>query len=547
MLNYNLKTKYYHSFSQDEVLKDYPRPQFVRDSYLNLNGVWQLGIANKKDTDIVFDKEIVVPYVIESALSGLRLDLQKDEVLWYRKVFNIPKDMLLDHIILHLDGVFQICDIYLNGVFIKHSNNPYQKIEIEISHLIKDENVLVVKVENKPDYRFAVSKEGHKRGGMWYTKTTGIYKTVWLESYLEEGIKNIKLETDIEGFIYGSISANTNKNTITIMHMGEVIQTKQIENDFVLQINEPKLWSPDEPNLYDVIIDNGYERVRSYVSFREIKIHNKKIYLNGNETFINGVLNQSYFSDGIFTPANYHIFKDDIMLAKQKGFNAIRMHIKREADIFYYYCDKYGMLVMQDFPNIGSWNFMKHALLPTIFKHLPFGSGKVKKETKLAFLESNMEMIDELSGFACIFYYTIFNEGWGQFEAKEMYKLFKDEYPQYIFDTTSGWFDKKATDTKSIHNYFFKLKVPKTNKIVILSEYGGYGLKIHDHSFNEDKIYGYKNFSSKEELKVALDELFAKIEKLKKQGLAGAVYTQLSDIEDEVNGLVTYDREIIKY
>ena len=546
ILNYNLMTKYVKTMDLNHPLPEYPRPTFVRSSYLNLNGKWNLAIT-KDENNFTFDREIIVPYVVESALSGVRYDLAKDEFLVYQKEFNLDKLFLeYDHIILHLDGVMQECDIFLNDEYLGHFLDGFRPIEIDIKEKAQVVNNLIVKAKNTPDYDLSVSKEAIKRGGIWYTKTSGIYKSVWLEAYNDNGVQKLTLKADMDGSIFGLVTSLSNRNEVTVMYKGETIYKGMFENEFVIQMPDFKLWSPEEPNIYDVIVDNGYEKVTSYVAFRKFEIVDKKFYLNAKEIFINGLLNQSYFSDGIYTPASYQVFKDDILAMKKLGFNAMRVHIKLEADIFYSYADRLGMLILQDIPNSGKYHFFKDSLLPTIMPWLPIKEYKASKRRKLNFLETAHTIIDHLEVHPSVIYYTIFNEGWGQFEADQMYKMLKEYAPEYAFDTTSGWFRKKKSDVLSIHNYFFKLRVPKSKRPVILSEYGGYSLKIKDHVFNDEKEMGYHKCKDIESYNKDLDQLFNTIDNLKKQGLAGAIYTQVSDVEDELNGLLTYDREVIK-
>ena len=547
-LNYDLKTKYAYQLNFDNPLSEYPRPTLVRDSYINLNGYWDLAITDINDSiPQTFEKKILVPYVVESALSGLRYDLKKKEALVYKKEFVVEKSFLNDVVMLHFGGIMQSADIYFNNHYLGRYNGGFKEINLDVSQLINiDNNTLIVKVYNKPDLNYAVSKEGKKRGGMWYTKTSGIFKTVWLESYSNMAITKLHIETNVDGSLYCLVDSLCDSNKVSVIFDGETIFEKEVENDFVLMIDNPQLWSPNHPNLYYIVVDNGYDKVRSYFAFRKWEIKNNKFYLNDEEIFVNGILNQSYFSDGIYTPASYQVFKDDIMLAKKYGFNALRMHIKLEAEMLYYYADRYGILIMQDLPNSGKYHYMKDTVLPTVLHKWPFVEHRVSKERRLAFLETGMEIIDKMKKHPSCFYITIFNEGWGQFEADKMYQLFKDYEPNFIYDTTSGWFKKKKSDVLSIHNYFFKLKVPKSKRPVVLSEYGGYSLNIKDHIFNDSKTYGYHNCETKEDLNRDLQVLFSKIEELKKDGLAGAVYTQLTDIEDETNGLITYDREVIK-
>lgn len=546
MLNYHLKTIYGEKLDKKSPLSEYPRPLFKRDSYLSLNGVWSYAIKKKDET---FDKaigEILVPFCVESSLSGVRYDLKEDEVIWYYKNFRLPKDFNKGKVILHLDGVMQKCEVYLNEVLVGKNNEGFLPFKIDISTYLKDRNTLKIKVENKPDYNYGVGKEGYKRGGMWYTRTTGIYKSIWLESYDEKAITSLKLKTDISGRVYGVISSLDNHFELEIYYQNKLIQKEAASNNFDFAIKNPKLWDIDHPNLYTLIIKGSKDQIETYFGFRKFEIIENKFYLNNKEIFINGVLNQGYFSDGIYTPGSYEAFKDDILKMKKLGFNTLRMHIKVENEMFYYYADKLGMLILQDFPNTGKYSFLVDSILPVIcFKKLK--KKKVREERYHNFIDNNQKLIELLSGHPSVVYYTIFNEGWGEFKTQEMYHLFKDKYPEYVFDSASGWFNQKESDVLSIHNYFFKLKVPKTIRPVILSEYGGYNYRVSGHIFNDNKDYGYHKVQSKEQLKQDLDELFLKIEILRQDGLAGAIYTQLSDVEDETNGLLTYDRKIQKY
>ena len=545
MLNYHLKTRYAQNLDLNKPWNDYPRPLLKRDSYLSLNGKWQYAIA-KDNEKPDFKGDILVPFCMESALSGVRKDLREDEVLWYRLEFKLPEGFVKDIVSLHFDGVMQICEVYLNDQLLGKHYGGFLPFTYAIQDYLKDTNVLMLKVENKPDYNYGVGKEGYKRGGMWYTKTTGIYKSVWLESYSKKAITKLDIKTDLDGSIHGHIESEASKFLIKVSYEGKEILSKEVANDFDLKVENPVLWDVDNPALYDLSIEGEGEVVTSYFAFREFKAVNQKFYLNNREIFVNGVLDQGYYSDGIYTPATSEAFRDDIKQMKALGFNALRKHIKVENELFYYYADKLGMLILQDFPNTGKYSFFKDSLLPIIgIKNLK--KKKVEDERYQNFVNDNKQLIDLLKGHPSVVYYTIFNEGWGEFKAPEMYQLFKDYAPEYVYDTASGWFDQSKSDVLSIHNYFFKLKVPESNRPVILSEYGGYNYRIIEHSFNDDKEYGYHKIESLDQLKQELDELFKEIEELRKQGLAGAIYTQLSDVEDETNGLLTYDREICKY
>ena len=545
MLNYQLKTKYSKSMNLDKPWTDYPRPLLRRESYLSLNGKWEYAIS-KENEEPTFNGKILVPFCVESSLSGVRQDLNSDEILWYRLSFKLPKDFIKDNVILHFGGVMQIAEVYLNDKLLGKHYGGFLPFDYSIKDYLKDENVLIIKVENKPDFNYGVGKEGKVRGGMWYTKTTGIYKSVWIESYSSKAITGLTINTYLDGNVKGTIKSNGSHFTLKVSYQSQEILKKEVGNEFEFKVDNPQLWDVNNPNLYDLEIEGEDEAVKSYFAFREFKVTNQKFYLNNREIFVNGVLDQGYFSDGIYTPATSEAFKDDILRMKALGFNALRKHIKVENELFYYYADKYGMLILQDFPNTGKYSFFKDSILPVIgIKNIK--KKKVSDERYQNFIQDNKQLIDLLKGHPSVIYYTIFNEGWGEFKSQEMYQVFKDYAPSYVFDTASGWFDQTKSDVLSIHNYFFKLKVPKSDRPVILSEYGGYNYRIEGHSFNDEKEYGYHKVSDGKQFKEELDLLFEEIDELKKQGLAGAIYTQLSDVEDEANGLITYNREVIKY
>jgi len=545
MLNYQLKTKYSQDMDFKKPWNDYPRPLLRRDSYLSLNGEWEYAIS-KTSEEPNFMGKILVPFCVESSLSGVRKDLKEGEVLWYRLSFYLPNDFIKDNVILHFDGVMQIAEVYLNDKLLGKHYGGFLPFEYPIKEYLQDDNVLLIKVENKPDFNYGVGKEGKVRGGMWYTKTTGIYKSVWLESYTDQAITGLTIKTELDGKVKGIIKSNGARFTLKVSYQGQVVLNKEVGNNFEFMVENPHLWDVDNPNLYDLEIEGEGETIKSYFAFREFKAMNQKFYLNNREIFINGVLDQGYFSDGIYTPATSGAFKDDILRMKELGFNALRKHIKVENELFYYYADKLGMLVLQDFPNTGKYSFFKDSILPVIgIRNIK--KKKVSDERYQNFISDNKQLVDMLQGHPSVIYYTIFNEGWGEFKSQEVYQIFKDYAPNYVFDTASGWFDQTKSDVLSIHNYFFKLKVPKSDRPVILSEYGGYNYRIEGHSFNDEKEYGYHKIRDEKQFKEELDLLFKEIENLKNQGLAGAIYTQLSDVEDEANGLITYDREVIKY
>ena len=551
MLNYSMLTPYFEDFDKTCPLKEYPRPTLVRDSYINLNGVWNYTLSDIKDINLEVKDEIVVPYVIESYLSGVRNDIDK-KYICYKRNFEIKEDFIKDHIILHFGAVNQICDIYVNKVKVGSHIGGYLPFSIDITKEIKvGSNELYVIVENIPNLDLGVGKQGYKRGGMWYTKVSGIWQTVWLESYHKTAIKNIRFKTNIDnGIVNMNIDSKASEFKIIISHNNEVVKELYTKDSFVnFVIDSPKLWNTEAPNLYNVLIETKHDSIKTYFAFREVSFDEKYIYLNKEKIFLNGLLDQGYFSDGIYTPASYDAYKDDILKMKNLGFNTLRKHIKVEPEMFYYLADKLGMLVLQDFPNSGQYSFFRDTVLPTIgFKRLPDEFRKVSKNRKEYFIKDNKELLDNLYNHPSVIYYTIFNEGWGQFLSDKMYEIFKNYDPSRIYDSTSGWFYRKLTDINSLHVYFKKVRLPKKSKLpIVLSEFGGYSYKIEEHSFNSEHNYGYKLYKTKEDISNGFKELYERdvIDNIK-NGLVGAIYTQVSDVEDETNGILTYDRQVLK-
>ena len=551
MLNYQMRTPQASDFNPEKPLEEYPRPYLVRDSYINLNGIWDCEIVKSKKIPNEFTKKIVVPYPIESCLSGLRLDLKKNDILVYRKVFSVEKEFIKDKVILHFGAVNQVCEIYLNGSYILHHKGGYSPFKIDITQFLhNNDNELVVFVKNTPNLNYWVGKAGKKRGGMWYTKTTGIWQTVWMESYYSDAVENVHFQTSLNGNVKAKVKSKADSFDVCVSFNGDkVLELNNVGKDFEFNVENPHLWDLDNPNLYDVTISCKNDQIKTYFAFREFKTLDKKFVLNGKPIFINGLLDQGYFSDGIYTPASYTSYEYDIVKMKELGFNALRKHIKVEPQMFYYLADKLGMLILQDFPNSGKYSFIRDTVFPTIgINKISDKKKHVSKERKEHFIECGLEMMNNLYPHPSVVYYTIFNEGWGQFHSDEMYHFFKQKDPSRVYDSTSGWFHQNDSDCNSIHIYFRNVTLPEEEKRpIMLSEFGGYSWKVVEHSFNSKNNYGYRLFDSKEALTEALITLYNRdVIDLIPQGLAGCIYTQVSDVEDETNGILTYDRQMVK-
>ncbi len=536
-------------FPLDDIpLNEYPRPQFKRDSYFCLNGKWEIKITKENvNFDDKFDEQIIVPFPVESYLSNINRYLEKGEYIYYRKEFSLPKDFKKDKVILHFDGVDQICEVYINSKLIKKHEGGYLPFEIDITDYLKEKNVLFVKVQDDLNIKYGYGKQSKKSKGMWYTKTSGIWKTVWVESVSKNYFKEIKIDVTLTSL---SLKIDTNIiNKKLIIHTEkEDLVYEFIENDINIDIPKPHLWTPDDPYLYYFELIGEEDKIESYFALRKIEIKNKKTYLNNEPIFFHGILDQGYFPDGLLTPKSYQKYKDEILKLKELGFNTLRKHIKVEPLYFYYLCDKLGMIVFQDMVNNSSYSFIRDTVLPTLGFLKWKNKGKhISKERKNQFIKECKETLALLYNSPCVLYYTIFNEGWGQFDSDKMFKMFKSLDSTRIIDATSGWFFGHESDVDSYHIYFKPIKFKAKNRPVIISEFGGYVYKEKEHSFNLDRTYGYRIYKNKEDYHKGLSDLYLlQIIPQIKKGLCGAIYTQVSDVEDETNGLFTYDRKVVK-
>ena len=521
---------------------EYPRPQMKRKSFFSLNGEWDFyANGGQKET-------INVPFPPESILSGIGRDMGKYPYLRYRKVFSLPRGFKKDRVILHFGAIDQIAKIKLNNVIIGVHRGGYDAFSLDITEYLLDINILEVEVTDELENGvLPYGKQRRKRGGMWYTPISGIWQTVWIESVPEHYIKNLRIET---GDNYAEIIADAPDGIIELENQ----KTKYAFKDGKarIELKSPKYWSPEDPHLYRFKLETKEDAIESYFALRKIEVRNigeyERLYLNGKPYFFHGVLDQGYYSDGIFLPASAENYRRDIETVKSMGFNTLRKHVKIEPEIFYYECDRLGIIVFQDMVNNGSYSFIRDTALPTIgMKKNPDKFRSKNERAEMEFLNSMKNTVRQLYNHPCVCYWTIFNEGWGQFKANEMYRELKALDQTRLIDTTSGWFKKQESDVDSIHVYFKPVKLKKYKKPLILSEFGGYSYKVSEHSYNENKTYGYKKFLDKEEFENAIYDLYEKeIIPNVKNGLCGAILTQLSDVEDETNGILTYDRHVIK-
>lgn len=523
-------------------MNNYPRPTFKRNSFISLDGEWQLN-----------NQKIIVPYPKESSLS-LYPNKLYEEKLVYVKEFGFNEDLTDKKLILHFQAVDNKTVVYLNGQLVGKHVGGYLPFSFDISDKVLNKNTLRVEVSDDTNTFYPYGKQSKKPSGMWYTSISGIWKSVWMELVpLKEEIKALKVDTTVNTIDF-YVDCDVNY-TLTITYDQETIVYNSSSKQLHIDLTKVKYqnWSIENPVLYPVLIKTNYDCIESYVAIREVNIKtiNKHRYicLNNKPIYLNGVLDQGYFSDGIYTPKSSTEYQKDIKRMKELGFNMLRKHIKIEDEMFYYYCDKEGMLVMQDMVNSGDVNFFKNILLPTIgFVHQK--DDKDVDEQRLDFfIKHSIETIKYLYNHPSIISWTIYNESWGQQKSSLVYKTLKEIDPFRPFDTCSGWYKTSDSDFDSYHIYFRnKVLKAKTKQVLFLSEYGGIKRHVPNHEFTLRKAnYGYGSSNSEEELTKKLCDIYQKtLLPSIKNGLGGSVLTQLSDVEEEENGLYTYDRLVCK-
>ena len=569
-----LKTRWAEAAMCDMPLPEYPRPQMVREDWINLNGMFDFAITGDIDWCEEYNEEIRVPFAVESCLSGVCKRVSAKDRLWYRKKITLPESFKGKRTLLHFGAVDWECKVYINKKEVGYHLGGYCPFCIDITDALTDgENELVVRVYDPTDEGWQNrGKQASESHGFWYTSTSGIWQTVWMEAVSENYIASYKVTPDIDNEVISLETAVVGAGDLKIkIYDGDNLVTeKEISANDKIAIPDMKLWSPESPFLYDFVLElsadgkvadsiKGYFGMRKY-SIGEYEGYNR-LFLNNEPYFQRGLLDQGYWSDGGMTPPTDEAMIYDIEKMKDLGFNMLRKHIKVEPARWYYHCDKLGMLVWQDMISGGKALNLFHAgVLPVIhgvLNPLVYMSKKDNAYTtfnrdriewRLQFEDELFEMIDCLYNYTSICCWVPFNEGWGQFDAKRIGDAIKEKDPSRFVDHASGWYDQKGCDFRSIHKYILPFIMPKYDgRPIVLSEFGGYSQKIRNHVWNWEKSFGYQMYANKVALTNAYKGLHEKqiIPNIKK-GLSATVYTQVSDVEFEVNGILSYDRELVK-
>lgn len=593
-----LYTRWGKNLDRDHVLEEYPRPLLMREDYQILNGWWDYAFTIDNKQPQQYEDRILVPFSPETALSGVGRQLKPDEYLWYRRNFDLPgwdREKGQNRILLHFGAVDQSCEVRINGHKVKRHTGGYLPFEVDISRYAQESaNELIVAVKDLSDTSYhSKGKQKLNAGGMFYTAQSGIWQTVWLEKVPETYIKEIKTVPDIEKKIirikvsssYSTDKKNVDKLSRNLpieikirkpgLYPDPVVKPSQISTEDMLEtavlavsdkwieipIESISLWNCETPYLYYFEVKLGDDRAISYFAMRkfslETKVHEEflRICLNGEVQFQNGVLDQGYWPESLYTPPSDAAMIFDIQEMKKTGFNMVRKHLKIEPQRWYYHCDRLGIVVWQDMVNGGSYYkhwFVTYGATLLSWLRIPMRDvyprllSREAKAGRLEFIREMKETIRLLGNHPSIAAWVIFNEGWGQFQTEDMTRIVRRLDPNRLIDQASGWFDQGGGDFSSLHNYFFKLFIrPERERASVLSEFGGYSYREPGHCAKE-KLYGYGICKNKKDLEKRFLERWSGVRNLIPQGLSASIYTQWTDVEEEVNGVFTYDREVRK-
>lgn len=557
-----LKTRWASQIDVNNVLPEYPRPIMERSQWQNLNGLWDYAILPVgRPKPASFDGKILVPFAVESSLSGVQKRLGGDNELWYQREFNVPSNWKNNKVLLHFGAVDWKADVWVNDIKVGQHTGGYTPFSFDITPALKNgANKLVVKAWDGTDQGFQPrGKQVNNPHGIWYTPVSGIWQTVWLEPVPEKYIENIKITPDIDKNIitveaFTNQSAASDRVEVKVMDGSRVVATGQSINNQPVEVSmpaNPKLWSPDNPFLYnlEVTVLNGtkqLDKVKSYTAMRKYSTKRDengivRLQLNNKDLFQFGPLDQGWWPDGLYTAPTDEALKYDVVKTKDFGFNMIRKHVKVEPARWYMHCDQLGMIVWQDMPNgdrSPEWQ-MRQYFTGVERLRSPESEANFRKEWK--------EIMDYLYSYPSIGVWVPFNEAWGQFKTAEITEWTKQYDPSRLVNPASGGNHYHLGDMLDLHHYPHpEMFLYDGQRATVLGEYGGIGWANKEHLWEPDRNWGYVQFNSSDEVTNEYIKYAEQLKRMIRQGFSAAVYTQTTDVEVEVNGLMTYDREVIK-
>ena len=520
--------------------RTYPRPQLRRDSFFPLSQGWTLN-----------GRPIRVPWPPQAPLSGWTGEV--GDVLRYKTAFTLPEGFAVPgfRVLLHFGAVDQVAEAWVNGKSVVRHEGGYLPFSADITAaLLPGENRLEVKAVDTLSRDYPYGKQHKRPHGMWYTPVSGIWQPVWLEAVPERGaVSALRITPDLTG-IDVEVEAGGEEFTVSVpLGEGRYVTARGVEGSVRLELPHPHLWSPEDPYLYELTATTETDRVESYFALRTVTTREisgrPRLCLNGKPVFLHGVLDQGYFEDGLFLPAEPEEYERDILRMKELGFNTLRKHVKIEPEAFYHACDRLGMLVLQDMVNSGGYGYLRDTVIPNFVSRRRSDLGGGGSEKRKAFFERHcLDTVAHLQNHPCIVGWTIFNEGWGQYDSDRICRLLKGADPARFFVSASGWFAQEEGDVESEHIYFSSrvLEGTRPGKFLLLSECGGIPLRVEGHTARNRKSYGYGGQAhTPGELTGRVQGLYdGMVLPSVPKGLCGCIYTQLSDVEGENNGLYTY-------
>lgn len=560
---FRLPTEWTFDVNPDEPLPEYPRPSMQRNEWKSLNGRWHYTKNGKEDArPVVYEKEIIVPFPVESALSGIYDSISPNDKIWYKRTFFVPDEWSGRFILLHFGASDWETTVFINGIEIGKHRGGYDPFSFDISPYLDERGVqeIVVSVWDPTDaYHQPRGKQKINPKGIWYTPVSGIWQSVWIEPVNLSSIESLKCSPDIDNStinigatVYNSLPDDSIRALISfngIVEKSHMFQHDQIAN---IKIQKQHLWSPDKPNLYDlqlVLIRKGekIDEISSYFGMRKISVQEdkhgiKRLFLNNAPVFQYGLLDQGWWPDGLYTAPTDEALKSDILRTKEMGFNLIRKHVKVEPERWYTHCDQIGMIVWQDMPNSdknAAWQG------PSGFDGVEIEREFISEAQYKIEFEA---IIEALYNHPSIVKWIPFNEGWGQFKTVEIFDWVATVDSTRLLGGPSGGNYFPVGDTRDYHKYPGPEMPPEdADRALILGEFGGLGLPLQDHLWQKDKNWGYRTLQSQKDLEKSYLDMIEKLKPFINNGLAGAIYTQTTDVEGEVNGTMTYDRKIMKF